>query len=137
MKKIFADTVYWIALLNPNDSYHNIALSVTQQQNDTLVVTTDAVLSEFLNQFTSYGTFWRNAAATEIENLLLQESVTVIQSSRELFLQGLILYKSRPDKQYSHVDCMSMVVMKNENINEVLSSDHHFEQEGFSLLLSL
>ncbi len=49
MKKIFADTVYWIALLNPNDSYHNIALSVTQQQNDTLVVTTDAVLSEFLN----------------------------------------------------------------------------------------
>jgi predicted nucleic acid-binding protein len=43
-------------------------------------------------------------------------------------------YERRPDKSYSLTDCISMVVMEEEGINEVLSNDHHFEQEGFTIL---
>ena len=32
-------------------------------------------------------------------------------------------------------DCMSMVICRNEKIDEVLTADHDFEQEGFAILL--
>ena len=48
---------------------------------------------------------------------------------------GLALYERRPDKQYSLVDCISMNVMRQERIQEILTHDRHFSQEGFVCLL--
>jgi predicted nucleic acid-binding protein len=39
------------------------------------------------------------------------------------------------DKEWSLTDCVSIAVMENEQIKEAFSSDHHFEQAGFSKLL--
>jgi predicted nucleic acid-binding protein len=39
------------------------------------------------------------------------------------------------DKGWSGVDCLSMVVMQERGITDVLSHDHHFEQGGHALLL--
>ena len=33
-------------------------------------------------------------------------------------------------------DCISFVAMENENITDVLTGDHHFEQEGFVVLMT-
>ncbi len=134
MKKIFAVTVYWVALLNPKDSLHQIALTISHELGNPTIITTEAVLSEVLNQFSSYGAQWRTIVATESAKLLEEDDVIVIPTDHNLFVQALSLYKSRPDKSYSHVDCISMMVMKNEEITEVLTSDHHFFQEGFTLL---
>ncbi len=30
---------------------------------------------------------------------------------------------------------MNMIIMKENNISEILTNDHHFEQEGFNILL--
>jgi predicted nucleic acid-binding protein len=59
----------------------------------------------------------------------------VIEHSHETFLAGLELYEARPDKGYSLTDCISMNLMRERGINEVLTHDHHFEQEGFTILL--
>ena len=32
-------------------------------------------------------------------------------------------------------DCISFVSMEDENITDVLTGDHHFEQEGFVALM--
>ena len=45
--------------------------------------------------------------------------------------EGLGLYESRPDKEWSLTDCISFVVMKKEGIVEALTEDRHFEQAGF------
>jgi predicted nucleic acid-binding protein len=58
----------------------------------------------------------------------------VIPQSRESFLAGLRLYRSRPDKGYSLVDCISMQTMHQEGLTEALTNDRHFEQEGFRAL---
>jgi len=58
----------------------------------------------------------------------------VIPQSRESFLSGLQLYRARPDKGYSRVDCFSMQTMHKEGLTEVLTDDRHFEQEGFRAL---
>ena len=57
--------------------------------------------------------------------------IRVIPQSRESFLAGLELYRARPDKRYSLVDCISMQTMRREGLTEVLTNDRHFEQEGF------
>jgi predicted nucleic acid-binding protein len=62
-------------------------------------------------------------------------SVEVMTQSHESFLAGLALYERRADKQYSLVDCISMNVMRQRRIREILTHDRHFEQEGFVRLL--
>jgi predicted nucleic acid-binding protein len=41
----------------------------------------------------------------------------------------------RPDKLWSLVDCASFVIMKDRGITDALTTDHHFEQAGFNILL--
>ena len=62
-------------------------------------------------------------------------SILVRRQSHQTFDAGLALYKARPDKGYSLVDCISMETMRREGITEVLTHDAHFTQEGFTILL--
>jgi predicted nucleic acid-binding protein len=48
---------------------------------------------------------------------------------------GLERFEDRQDKGYSLTDCMSMIVMENYGIQEVLTSDKHFKQAGFTILM--
>ena len=75
------------------------------------------------------------AAASLVRNLLTDSETEVIELSDRIFLDGLALYESRPDKGYSVTDCISMNVMREQGILEVLTHDHHFAQEGFVVLI--
>lgn len=39
------------------------------------------------------------------------------------------------DKEWGLVDCASIHVAKNMGIKDIFSTDHHFEQAGFQILL--
>jgi predicted nucleic acid-binding protein len=60
----------------------------------------------------------------------------VLPQTRADFDAALILYEARLDKDYSLVDCRSMVAMRTLGIAEVLTNDHHFNQEGFTILFA-
>ena len=62
-------------------------------------------------------------------------NIEVIPASSELFEVGLQLHVQRPDKEWSLTDCISFVVMRQQKLTEALTTDHHFEQAGFSALL--
>ena len=55
--------------------------------------------------------------------------------SDSLFQQGWQLYTQRLDKDWGLTDCISFVVMQQENITEAFTTDKHFEQAGFVRLL--
>jgi len=59
MRRIFADTFYWIAALNPCDQAHARVVSLSKTLQPTQIITTDEVLTEFLNYFAEYGDFQR------------------------------------------------------------------------------
>ena len=59
----------------------------------------------------------------------------VLAHSRESFLQALDRFSRRSDKEYSLTDCSSMNAMDAEGIQDVLTNDHHFQQEGYSVLI--
>lgn len=133
MKAVFADTFYWVALTNPDDTRHRDAIAFDKSLATVTVLTTDEVLTEFMTFF-SGDPRQRVRAATTVRQLMVHPSIRVIPQSRESFLGGLDLYQSRPDKGYSLVDCISMETMRREGLTDVLTNDRHFEQEGFRAL---
>jgi predicted nucleic acid-binding protein len=135
MKEVFADTSFWIALANREDDYHQKATLLRKAYRRTLLVTTDEVLVEFTAYFAGSGGSARRTAAEFVRNLLTHPKVLVLPQARETFLAGLALYEARPDKEYSLTDCISMQTMRSRGCHEVLTTDHHFSQEGFQRLM--
>ncbi len=133
MRAIFADTFYWVALTNPDDSRYQDALALDSVLAGAVIFTTDEILTEFMTFF-SADPWQRNRAAATVRSLLADPEVRVIPQSRESFLAGLSLYETRPDKGYSLTDCISMQTMRREGLTEALTNDRHFEQEGFRAL---
>jgi predicted nucleic acid-binding protein len=109
-------------------------LAFTVERATSPIVTTDEVLTEYLTFFSTASEPFRRRAADGVEGLLRSSVVRVIPQSRESFRAGLQLYRARPDKGYSLVDCISMQTMRREGLTEVLTNDRHFEQEGFRAL---
>jgi len=133
--EVFADTFYWIALLNPADKWHQDAKTISQTCLEASLVTTEAVLVEMLNYFSASGERMRRAAASLCDQTIMHANTVVLPQTRDAFTLGFNLYKARPDKGYSLTDCISMVEMRGRGIFDVLAHDRHFAQEGFNLLL--
>ena len=134
MRLVFADTVYWVALINPKDEWRNQARSAIALLRDVRIVTTDSILIEVLNFFAEHGDEARRRAVAVVEQLLTNANTEVVPQTHDNFLAGLGLYKARADKGYSRTDCVSMITMRESNIAEVLTHDRHFAQEGFTAL---
>ncbi len=135
MNTVFADTLYWIALINSRDQWHESAVSMNAVLTDARLVTTENVLTELANFFAEYGEVMRRKVSMTIRVVLSDEQVEVLVGTRQTFLDGLTLYESRSDKAYSLTDCISMCAMRQRGITDVLSHDTHFTQEGFRVLL--
>jgi predicted nucleic acid-binding protein len=134
MTALFADTFYWIALADFNDSAHQRALALSSKQADSPIVTTDEVLAEYLTFLATAPEQMRRKALTNAQRILEDSGVRVVPQSRDSFLSGMALYGMRPDKGYSLTDCISMQTMCREGLTEALTNDRHFEQEGFRAL---
>ena len=132
MSSVFADTFYFVALANPRDQAHRKAVQWTLGFHGAMV-TTSWVLTEFGNQMSGLAN--RQEFVDTVRDLRANAQVTITPPEARLFEEGLQLYASRPDKEWSLTDCISFVVMQQEGIREALTGDHHFEQAGFAALL--
>lgn len=128
----FADAWYFIALLEPRDGDHRSARRLAKFVERTRLLTHEGVLTEVLAYFASEGARTRLLATEAVRTALIE--MDVISVDRSLFRAALALYERRPDKEYSLVDCTSMELMRSRGITHVLTHDHHFRQEGFTVL---
>jgi uncharacterized protein len=134
MTAVFADTSYWIALTNVPDADHEKAEAFSASLKPRPVLTTEAVLIEYLNYFAGWGPRFRRAAAAAVQAMMDTGAVHIVTHSGQAFQAGLAFYNARPDKGYSLTDCISMQTMRREGLTEALTSDRYFEQEGFRVL---
>ena len=132
MRKFFVDTWLIIASLDRDDEHHAHARRIGASLSGIALGTHDAVLTDVVAFFSADGGRARRAAADAVRNI--QQQWRVVPIDRNLFNAGLDRYAARPDKGYSHVDCMSMVLMESLGIHHVLTNDHHFAQAGFTLV---
>jgi uncharacterized protein len=133
MKQIFADSGYWIALVNPRDQIHAKAVSVTQQLSSVRLLTTEMVLVELLNSFSDSP--FRRAVAGMVLKLRDDRNVRIVPQTCEQFEGAVRRYKQAADKSWSLTDCASFEVMEEEQIQAALTHDQHFAQAGFETLL--
>ena len=61
--------------------------------------------------------------------------VDIVPASSRLFEAALRLFEDRPDKDWGLTDCSSFVVMAERGLANALTSDEHFRQAGFRVLL--
>lgn len=132
---VFVDTHYWVALINPLDQWHDKALEVERSLSNANLITTEEVLIEVLNYFSSLGSQVRLKVIQIIRRLFERTDVEIMPQTEESFLAGMKLYEQRLDKEYSLTDCISMNLMQGRGLTDVLTNDHHFTQEGFRILL--
>ena len=135
MRRVFVDTLYFVALINPNDQWREKALRARSETSNAKFVTTEIVLIEVLNFLSEYGENLRRQVSLFVRDVLTDVDFEVVSYTETTLLEGLELYESRLDKGYSLTDCISMNVCRELNITEILTHDHHFEQEGFKILL--
>jgi len=135
MRQIFVDTLYWIAITNRRDQWHQTAMKASLSLVGCYFVTTEEVLTEYLTAFCGNGPVLRQRAVVYTRGLYNNRNVIIFPQSNLTFLAGLSLYEARADKEYSLPDCISMATMRREGITEILTNDDHFSQEGFIKLL--
>ena len=131
ISQAFLDTGFVIALINERDQYHQQALDLADIYEQYLLVITDAVFLEIANALSRN---YKQEAIQVIEELNSSENVEVVRLTPELFERAFDLYKKRQDKSWGLVDCLSFIIMQDQNINFALSFDQHFIQAGFQLL---
>lgn len=78
MNRVFADTSYWVALLNPRDELHEKAVAAAAEFSDAQFFTSQMVLAEFLNGFSERGPQLRSAASKAVQILQGTPNVTMI-----------------------------------------------------------
>ncbi|MDJ0670792.1 MAG: PIN domain-containing protein [Microcystis sp. M53598_WE2] len=135
MRKIFLDTAYLQALVDTRDSLHQSSVAITDELDIFLSVTSEMVLTELLNALSGRGGYLRDAALDIVDKLHQDSSVEIIPQTSQLFAEALLFYRQRRDKSYSLTDCASMLIMRQQNLSDVLTFDRHFQQEGFNALL--
>ncbi len=127
--RAFADSFYFLALLNHNDPAHAPAIRRSSQLG-LEIVTTRWVLVEVADALCA--PLWRERVVAFIDHLARQPDVFIRGESDALFDRGLAYYRRRPDKHWSLTDCISFVVMEQEGLRDALTGDRHFAQAGFN-----
>jgi predicted nucleic acid-binding protein len=133
--RLFLDTGFVLARFNPRDQFHEAA----RQLNAVLAAchelwTTDAVLLEI-------GAAFRQAEQRDIAVRLWDQfhsdnpRYPCCEAAGAHMQQAMDLFRSRTDKSWSLTDCLSFIVMDEQDITDALTPDHHFVQAGFRALM--
>jgi hypothetical protein len=127
----FADTSFWIGLSSKRDQHHLRAVAWHQFviRTRSMIVTTEAVLVEWLNALSDVST--RRIAAESYLRVRGDARIDVVPLQAELMGSAIQLYRGRSDKSWSLTDCLSFLVMERRGLAEALTTDHDFEQAGF------
>jgi len=88
MNEIFADTLYFAAVINPKDQWHISSLEIEPLLETAYLVTTEAIVMEFLNFFAKYPASLKRAAVNLTYDLWTGESVEVVPHTQEIFFDA-------------------------------------------------
>jgi predicted nucleic acid-binding protein len=126
------DTSGFLCFNQIEEPYHEKAVELYDSAESRL--TTNYVLTEYTALAQVRGIRRREIIKFSAETLQTEE-IEIVWVDENLHRQAVELITQRPDKNYSLCDAASFVVMRMRDISEALTTDKHFEQEGFLRLL--
>ena len=130
LKTVFVDTSAFYALFNRDDPHHEEAVRV--YQDSLILVTTQVIFTELLSLLTKrLGKHQAIRYGKEIK--ASREKLRILHTSEAQEEKAWNLFCRFKDKEYDLVDCLSFVVMEENDIEEAFAFDRHFAQYGFRL----
>jgi predicted nucleic acid-binding protein len=137
MADVFADTSGIANLVDRSEEFHEQAKELydTLRSQSRSFVTTNYILAELIATLTRPLRTPRERVVEIVRNLKSSSSFQVLHVDEETDEDAFCLLSRRQDKEWSLVDCASFVLMERLGLTEALTTDHHFEQAGFTRLL--
>jgi predicted nucleic acid-binding protein len=131
MTPVFADTFYFLAIVNPRDVAHIEAVSFAASSKRPMI-TTEWIIMEVADALCSVQ---NRPVFTRLYRNIQKSQIAIVTFSDDLMKRGIKLFESRPDKEWPLTDCVSFVVMADLGVSDALTGDRHFAQAGFKMLL--
>jgi len=126
------DTSGLLCLHNRAEPFHDQARTLYRAVHVRL--THSYVLAEFV-ALANARRLLRVAALTFVVDLVENPDIETVWVDETLHREAMALLLARQDKTYSLCDAVSFVLMRQQRLTAALTTDHHFEQEGFQRLL--
>ncbi len=129
---LLLDTSGLLCLHDQNDFRNRTAVGHVNKARRLL--TTNYVLAEFvpLSQIRGHH---RKESLSFIADMLLVQRLELVLVDESLHAEAMRLLEERLDKTYSLCDAVSFIAMRERKFLFALTTDKHFEQEGFVRLL--
>lgn len=137
MRRIFVDTSAWAAITDSTDANHDAAVAFMQQlARQSHLVITDYILDEAYTLLLRNVGYTATVAFKQKLDLLRQQNIVTVHWVTSLMADQAwsIFAQFNTDKQWSFTDCVSYAVMKELQMTEVFTFDHHFSQMGLRRL---
>jgi len=120
-------------MMSEQDRYHNVSAAYYRRivEARTRTITSDYVLDETLTRLRyDFGhrvaiTFWEQITKAQITGRLL-----ILPVDTSVWTAALDIFVKYDDQDFSFTDCTSFVLAKREQVDEVFTFDHHFQQFG-------
>jgi predicted nucleic acid-binding protein len=126
------DTSGLLACFDASETRHRQAISA--YDNAAITLTHNYVLAEFV-ALAQARRLPRGHALRFVMQAADDPHVQMVWVDRALHDAAMALLAAQLDKSYSLCDAVSFVLMRDRGIQGALSTDHHFEQAGFTILL--
>lgn len=120
---ILADSNYFYALLNPEDSLHKFAVNISNQIsiskdnlliNEYILLETVTIVSQKLD---------KKLAILIGKSFINEEGVSLIHINNDIFKQTWDIFENTNNKNISFVDCSLIATLQNEKIDTILTFD--------------
>ena len=128
--RVFLDTSYYLALLNPHDHWHKKALSALKPQDELL--TSSLVINETVSLMQARGHF--SAAVEFLREARTNPAVQIVHVDPVIQSETWDLFARWGSAGANAVDCASFAVMRRLAIHKALTFDAHFRSAGFDTL---
>lgn len=126
------DTSGLLCFFDTGDGRYQQAVGFVESAE--VIVTHGYVLAEFVPLCQTRG-MNRSKALNFAADLFDNKLVEIVWVEEVLHRAAHALLQARLDKSHSLCDAVSFVLMRERGITGALTTDHHFEQEGFVRLL--
>ena len=133
--EIFIDTSGFYAILAERDPHHEEALAVLDnaRRRRGRFLTTDYVLDETATLLKSRGL--RRLVGPWLDRLQTSSACQIAWMDSDRFANTRRFFEKHDDKEWSFTDCFSFSQMRERKLKRALTTDHHFRQAGFEVLL--
>lgn len=128
------DTSGLLCYLHRDEPQHQQAVQLVDNTANSQLLTHSYVLAELV-ALALIRRLPRPAVLAFVTDLVESSGVEIVWVNEPLHRQAMQLLTERLDKTYSLCDAVSFVLMRQLAVAVALTTDRHFEQEGFVKLL--